>query len=280
MGPGLRSGRRHRLCSWAIGCCGGSRLVRDGPMWCWRQAATTWPASWRPVMSLLAGHVHVIAYDRAGLGGSAPSADPVILARQVRDLESVIISAAGGPCVLAGHSWGCILVQLLAWQRPDLVAGLVLVDPAHEQMTDALPPAARLAIRLARLGGHDEPRGGDTAASTAMLRELRRASRPFPTSRSRCSAPPGASRGGSGRTGRACRPTWPPPLRRAAISWSAAASITSIRKGRTLWQTRSCRSSPLHALAPRTRRPGQDIMPVATRAYLGPSDHRLRRCFR
>jgi pimeloyl-ACP methyl ester carboxylesterase len=63
---------------------------------------------------------------------------------------------------------------------PDLVAGLVLIDPAYEQMTDALPPAARLAIRLARLGGRDELRGGDTAASTATLRELRRASRPFP----------------------------------------------------------------------------------------------------
>ena len=57
-------------------------------------------ASWRPVMRLLTPHVHVVAYDRAGLGGSAPSADPVILARQVADLESVITSATAGPCVL------------------------------------------------------------------------------------------------------------------------------------------------------------------------------------
>jgi pimeloyl-ACP methyl ester carboxylesterase len=73
-------------------------------------------ASWQAVMALLSPHVHVVAYDRAGLGGSAPSADPVALARQVRDLESVITSAAAGPCVLAGHSWGGILVQLLAWR--------------------------------------------------------------------------------------------------------------------------------------------------------------------
>lgn len=100
-------------------------------------------ASWQRVMALLAPHVHVVAYNRAGLGGSAPSADPAVLARQVRDLESVISTAADGPCVLAGHSWGAILVQLLAWRCPDLVAGLVLVDPAHEQMTDGLPRLAR-----------------------------------------------------------------------------------------------------------------------------------------
>jgi pimeloyl-ACP methyl ester carboxylesterase len=134
-------------------------------------------ASWRPVISLLAPHVHVVAYDRAGLGASAPSADPVILARQLRDLERVITGAAGGPCVLAGHSWGGILVQLLAWRRPDLVASLALVDPAHEQMTGALPRAARLAIRVARAGRRDELRGGDTAASVAVLRELRGAPR-------------------------------------------------------------------------------------------------------
>jgi hypothetical protein len=47
-------------------------------------------------MRLLAPHVHVVAYDRAGLGASAPSADPVILGRQLRDLEAVIRSMAAG----------------------------------------------------------------------------------------------------------------------------------------------------------------------------------------
>jgi pimeloyl-ACP methyl ester carboxylesterase len=95
-------------------------------------------ASWCQVMRLLAPHVHVVAYDRAGLGASAPLADPVILGRQLRDLEAVITGMAAGPCVLAGHSWGGIVVQLLAWRRPDLVAGLVLVDPPHEQITPAV----------------------------------------------------------------------------------------------------------------------------------------------
>jgi pimeloyl-ACP methyl ester carboxylesterase len=71
-------------------------------------------------------------------------------------------------------------VQLLAWPRPDLGAVLVLVHPAHERMTDVLPGPVRRALRLARAGRHDELRGGDAAASTAMLGEPRRAPKPFP----------------------------------------------------------------------------------------------------
>jgi pimeloyl-ACP methyl ester carboxylesterase len=41
--------------------------------------------------------------------------------------------------VLAGHSWGGVLVQLRAFRRPDLAAGLVLVDPGHEEMESLLP---------------------------------------------------------------------------------------------------------------------------------------------
>ena len=136
--------------------------------------------SWHAVMALLSPHVRVVAYDRAGLGGSAPASDPVIVARQVSDLASVITELAAGPCVLAGHSWGGILVQLLAFRQPDLVAGLVLVDPAHEQMAAALPAAVRWGLRLARAGRPDELRGGDRAASAAIIGELRSSCAPFP----------------------------------------------------------------------------------------------------
>jgi pimeloyl-ACP methyl ester carboxylesterase len=137
-------------------------------------------ASWRPVMDRLAPDLHVVAYDRAGLGSSPRATDPVILARQLADLTTIITTAAAGRCVLAGHSWGGVLVQLLAVQRPDLVAGLVLVDPADEQLAAALPWVARRGAGLARLGRRDELRGGDTAASLALLAELRRAQPAFP----------------------------------------------------------------------------------------------------
>jgi len=136
-------------------------------------------ASWERVMPLLAPHVRVAAYDRAGLGGSTPAPGLAVIDRQVNDLTSVITGLAAGPCVLAGHSWGGILVQLLTFRRPDLVAGLVLVDPGHEEMEAGLPLALQWGWRIVRAVHPDEVHG-DVTAADAALRELRAAARPFP----------------------------------------------------------------------------------------------------
>jgi pimeloyl-ACP methyl ester carboxylesterase len=135
-------------------------------------------ASWQRVMPLLAPHVRVAAYDRAGIGGSAPAPGLKTIDRQIDDLASVITGLAAGPCVLAGHSWGGILVQLLAFRRPDLAAGLVLVDPAHEEMNSALPPPIQWGMRITRTLRRDELRD-DAPVTLAALRELRAAARPF-----------------------------------------------------------------------------------------------------
>jgi pimeloyl-ACP methyl ester carboxylesterase len=136
-------------------------------------------ASWQRVMPLLAPHVRVVAYDRAGLGGSAPAPGLVTIDRQIDDLASVITGLAAGPCVLAGHSWGGVLVQLLAFRRPDLVAGLVLVDPGHEEMDSALPLSIRWGWRIMRAFVPDELRE-DAPVTLAALRALRTADRSFP----------------------------------------------------------------------------------------------------
>jgi len=136
-------------------------------------------AAWRRVMPLLAPHVRVVAYDRAGLGGSAPAPGLATIDRQIDDLTSVITGLAAGPCVLAGHSWGGVLVQLLAFRRPDLVAGLVLVDPGHEEMERGLPVPAQRAMRVFRVVRHDELHD-DAPVTLAAIRELRAAATPFP----------------------------------------------------------------------------------------------------
>src|ERR1700722_9679373 len=136
-------------------------------------------ASWQLVMPLLAPYVRVAAYDRAGIGGSAPAPGLVTIDRQLDDLASVITGLAAGPCVLAGHSWGGMLVQLLAFRRPDLVAGLVLVDPGHEEMQSGLPLPVRLGMRAWRAAFPDELRH-DVPATFAALQELRAAPTPLP----------------------------------------------------------------------------------------------------
>jgi pimeloyl-ACP methyl ester carboxylesterase len=130
-------------------------------------------------MPLLAPHVRVAAYDRAGTGGSAPAPGLVTIDRQVDDLASVITGLAAGPCVLAGHSWGGMLVQLLAFRRPDLAAALVLVDPGHEEMESLLPLPVRWGWRVMRTVFPDELHD-DAPVTMAAMREMRAAATPFP----------------------------------------------------------------------------------------------------
>jgi pimeloyl-ACP methyl ester carboxylesterase len=98
---------------------------------------------------------------------------------QLDDLTSVITGLEAGPCVLAGHSWGGILVQLLAFRRPDLAAGLVLVDPGHEEMQSGLPRPVQWGWRTMRTVFPDELHQ-DAPVTMAAVGEMRAAARPFP----------------------------------------------------------------------------------------------------
>src|ERR1700752_3788917 len=149
------------------GGAGGPALVLEAGM-------NNGAASWQRVMPLLAPHVRVAAYDRAGIGGSAPAPGLVTIDRQLGDLASVITGLGTGPCVLAGHSLGGVLVQLLAFRRPDLVAGLVLVDPGHEAMESLLPLPIQWAWRIMR-AVHPDELHDDPTVTLAAVREMRAA---------------------------------------------------------------------------------------------------------
>jgi pimeloyl-ACP methyl ester carboxylesterase len=123
--------------------------------------------------------VRVAAYDRAGLVGSAPAPGLATIDRMIDDLASVITGLAAGPCVLAGHSWGGVLVQLLAFRRPDLAAGLVLADPGHEEMASLLALPLQRGWRIMRTVFPDELHD-DAPVTLAALRDMRAAATPFP----------------------------------------------------------------------------------------------------
>lgn len=118
-------------------------LVRDGRTLRWISAGSGSPTvvldaavgtpstTWAPILPAIAARTRVIAYDRAGLGASDP-ARKLTVRSSVEDLLALLRAAGEGPCVLAGHSWGGLLAQVTAWTAPGLIAGLVLIDPAHE----------------------------------------------------------------------------------------------------------------------------------------------------
>lgn len=124
--------------------------------------------AWAGLLPVVPAFARVVAYDRAGIGASDPVA-PLTLSSQVDDLIAVISEAGNPPSILAGHSLGGVLAQLVALRRPDLVAGLVLVDPADEQYLTALPlDEQRQGIEMgeAVISQHSAGTLADTVRST------------------------------------------------------------------------------------------------------------------
>ncbi|HEY6392828.1 MAG TPA: alpha/beta hydrolase [Bryobacteraceae bacterium] len=120
--------------------------------------------NWTNIHAEVARFTRVCSYDRASLGWSDSAATPRVTSRLADELHE-LLNAAGvsGPYVLAGHSYGGMLVRAYATMYPDEVAGLVLVDPLpasewmrpSEEQARILRWGARLARRgalLARLG--------------------------------------------------------------------------------------------------------------------------------
>ncbi|MDO4032850.1 alpha/beta fold hydrolase [Clavibacter michiganensis] len=119
--------------------------------------------TWGLVHGILARTHRVVAYDRAGLGGSDTDPAPRDLDRLADDLEAVIAAFPHRRLVLAGHSWGGPVVRVVAARRIArglATAGVVLVDPSDERARGYGSAAARigfatqaaLVVPLARLG--------------------------------------------------------------------------------------------------------------------------------
>lgn len=113
--------------------------------------------SWVFTPPLLAEFAHVVAYDRAGLGGSSASQSPLNLPDLLSDIEALIrVLRLTQPIVLVGHSFGALLVRAFAHRHPDLIAGLVLVDPVSLATYAQPDPQHRrrlaLGIRLSKRG--------------------------------------------------------------------------------------------------------------------------------
>lgn len=139
---GVRRGelrRGNRALRWVAAGSGSPAVVFDAGL------GEPGSLAWAGVLPAVAGHTRVIAYDRAGTGASDP-VSPLAVDSEIGDLAALVSEEADGCCVLAGHSWGGLLVQLAAFRHPDLVAGLVLVDPADEEILAAVPWPMRAAM--------------------------------------------------------------------------------------------------------------------------------------
>jgi pimeloyl-ACP methyl ester carboxylesterase len=111
--------------------------------------------SWSWVQPELSKFTRVCTYDRAGLGWSDPSPFPRTSGQIVKELRAALAKAGvHGPYILVGHSFGGFNVRLFAYQYPDEVTGMVLVDSSHEDQLINFPSAA-IRLREERLENYN-----------------------------------------------------------------------------------------------------------------------------
>lgn len=87
----------------------------------------------------------VVAPDLRGRARSSKLPGPWGMARHAADVAAVIAAVGGGPVIAAGHSMGGFVVAELARTRPELVAGVVLIDGG---LPLRLPPGVDVATAV------------------------------------------------------------------------------------------------------------------------------------
>jgi len=129
--------------------CAGERL-QSRPLVVLEAGAGNGASTWNDVVGPIAQFARVCAYDRQNLGSSAHVEAQLTAVGHVAALHALLEAAhEPPPYVMAGHSYGGMIVRLYASTYPAEVAGLVLVDSSHEDQIARFallpPPAAAVA---------------------------------------------------------------------------------------------------------------------------------------
>jgi pimeloyl-ACP methyl ester carboxylesterase len=123
--------------------------------------------SWSLVQPAVAATTLACSYDRAGFGWSEAGPMPRTAGRAADELRELLERAGvPPPFVLVGHSFGGLVMRILAARHRGDVAGLVLADPAHPE--DWVNPAPKEQVKIDR--GLKLCRSGSMAARTGAAR--------------------------------------------------------------------------------------------------------------
>lgn len=95
-------------------------------------------ACWPVVVDHLAGGARrVVALDARGHGGVPLPDEPFTIAALAADVAAALRELDLGPALVVGHSMGGVTAEELALTAPELVAGLLLEDPAWHEAAGA-----------------------------------------------------------------------------------------------------------------------------------------------
>jgi pimeloyl-ACP methyl ester carboxylesterase len=97
--------------------------------------------NWGKVQPEVSKSCRTISYDRAGMGYSDPSPDSdrssSIIASELFALLDILDEKE--PMIFVGWSAGGIYIRQFAYEHPELVAGIMFIDSAHENAANRKP---------------------------------------------------------------------------------------------------------------------------------------------
>ncbi len=99
-----------------------------------------WSIHWFDIQNELSKYTRVCSYDRLGLGWSSLGEMPRSAKKDAADLHELLQrSGEKAPFVLAGHSYGGYIARVYYDMFPKDIAGMALIDSAHEKQWERLP---------------------------------------------------------------------------------------------------------------------------------------------
>lgn len=130
---------------------------KEGPTVVLESGLGSHSLDWALVQSSVSEFARVCSYDRAGYGWSEESPNERSSTNMVEELHTLLKkSGVPGPYILVGHSLGGANARLYASRYPTEVAGVILVDAAHEDQFDKMPKASlpneTVMLLMSRLG--------------------------------------------------------------------------------------------------------------------------------
>jgi pimeloyl-ACP methyl ester carboxylesterase len=102
--------------------------------------------NWFSVAPALARRGRVLAPDLAGFGRTPPAGRRSTIGANRRLLDRFIHATGAAPAILVGNSMGGAISALEAAERPEAVAGLILVDAALPRALNASPDPVIAAV--------------------------------------------------------------------------------------------------------------------------------------
>jgi pimeloyl-ACP methyl ester carboxylesterase len=135
-----------------------------GPSLLFIHGVATSGQTWAADLAELAADFRLIVYNRRGYGASSSS--PRNWGAHAEDTVALIEKLNAAPVILIGYSGGALIAVAVALKRPDLIARLLLLDPAFNLNRCLTPGLVRTlaAVKLLRW------LRGDRAAAERWLR--------------------------------------------------------------------------------------------------------------